>query len=96
MGIAYMLSRGQKREAQQAAQAAEEEAQQNAQPEERIEQAVQHYRLRHDPASKTFADELKKARQELCKTQDAVQEIMVMRQMDSPRQSYFLRRGAYG
>ncbi|QDT63137.1 DUF1553 domain-containing protein [Calycomorphotria hydatis] len=39
--------------------------------------------------------DLQSARKELCAQQDAAEEIMVMREMDSPRDTYLLHRGAY-
>jgi hypothetical protein len=59
------------------------------------ETARQHVRLRHQADYRSLNAELKKARQEFCQIEDSIQEIMVMREMDSPRQSYLLRRGAY-
>ena len=38
---------------------------------------------------------LRDARAKLCKLQDGLQEIMVMREMESPRQTFLLTRGAY-
>ncbi|MCA9076305.1 MAG: DUF1553 domain-containing protein [Planctomycetaceae bacterium] len=38
---------------------------------------------------------LQESRMELTKLQNSLQEIMVMREMDEPRQTYFLKRGAY-
>jgi hypothetical protein len=56
---------------------------------------IEHHQLRHDQLIERIKQELKAAREQLCKIEDAVQEIMVMREMDSPRQSYLLQRGGY-
>jgi len=39
--------------------------------------------------------ELQKLREERCKLRDGISEIMVMREMDEPHSTYFLKRGAY-
>ena len=49
--------------------------------------------VRHDAVVRDLSAELRKAREQLCKTEDAVKEIMVMREFD--RQSYLLKRGGY-
>lgn len=56
---------------------------------------VEHYLLRHDDTITKLTDELKAARIEKCKVQDALQEIMVMREDSRRRKSYLLNRGAY-
>ncbi|MGB7343582.1 MAG: DUF1553 domain-containing protein [Pirellulaceae bacterium] len=55
----------------------------------------QHVFLRHVPATKQWRDSLKEARKKLCDLQDATQEIMVMRELDQPKPSFVLSRGAY-
>ena len=56
---------------------------------------TRHYLLRHDTVIQTRLSELRKAREQLCRVQDALQEIMVMREQETPRQTFFLNRGAY-
>ncbi len=55
----------------------------------------EHYLRRHDPVIDQRRKDLRKAREQLCKLQDSLKEIMVMREMDTRRQTYFLNRGAY-
>jgi len=56
---------------------------------------VDHYLQRIDQQVQGHVDSLTKARQEKCKVQDSLQEIMVMREDATPRESFFLVRGAY-
>ncbi len=60
-----------------------------------LELLTQHYLLRHDTVVRDCLAKLKQSRQQLCGVEDAIQEIMVMREMQTPRQSYLLQRGAY-
>lgn len=56
---------------------------------------AEHHLLRHDATVKASLGELHQARKQLFELRDSLKEIMVMREMDSPRQSFLLRRGAY-
>ena len=54
-----------------------------------------YYLATADREQEAKRDSLKKLREEYYKLQDAQQEIMVMRELDKPRQTYLLERGAY-
>ncbi len=58
-------------------------------------QLIEHYLRRHDETVAAQREKLKQARLEKCKVQDAMQEIMVMRELPTRRPSYLLVRGAY-
>jgi hypothetical protein len=55
----------------------------------------QHMRVRHDAKAIDLRSQIKAARKNLCKVKDETQEIMVMRELDDPKQTYVLDRGAY-
>ncbi|MCO8125330.1 DUF1553 domain-containing protein [Stieleria sp. TO1_6] len=54
-----------------------------------------HLQRRHDSETLRRRKELGDARRKLCQTQDALQEIMVMRELSQPRMTHRLDRGAY-
>lgn len=54
-----------------------------------------HYLHRHDPRFQAAAEELKRLRTVRSEIVDPIREIMVMREMDQPRPTYLLERGAY-
>lgn len=54
-----------------------------------------HFLRRHDEPIQTELTNLLEARKAFCGLQDKVKEIMVMREMETPRQTYLLGRGAY-
>ncbi len=58
-------------------------------------QLIDHYLHRHDQQVAAQREQLKQARMEKCQTQDAIQEIMVMRELPNRRKSHLLVRGAY-
>ena len=58
-------------------------------------QLIDHYLHRHDEQVAAQREKLKQARLEKCQTQDAIQEIMVMRELPHRRTSHLLVRGAY-
>ena len=49
----------------------------------------------YDEGTKEIREKLKKARSELASFEDGLQEIMVMKELDSPKPAYVLNRGAY-
>ncbi|MEC7857003.1 MAG: DUF1553 domain-containing protein, partial [Verrucomicrobiota bacterium] len=49
----------------------------------------------YDEVTKEIREKLKKARSELASFEDGLQEIMVMKELDSPKPAYVLNRGAY-
>jgi hypothetical protein len=55
----------------------------------------QHYRQRHDVEIAEKLALVTRAREARCKSEDALDEIMVMRELPTKRQSYLLERGAY-
>ena len=55
----------------------------------------QHHAFRHNVVVLQKRAELYKAREAYCKAIDAQKEIMVMRELETPRQTYLLQRGAY-
>ncbi|MDH3719112.1 MAG: DUF1553 domain-containing protein, partial [Planctomycetota bacterium] len=58
-------------------------------------QLRQYYLVTLDPEYGKQLAALQAARQQRCKTDDGIQEIMVMRELPEPRPTYLLRRGAY-
>ncbi len=58
-------------------------------------QLIDHYLRRHDETVAAQREKLKQARLGKCKVQDAMQEIMVMRELPTRRPSHLLVRGAY-
>lgn len=56
---------------------------------------AEHDLVRGDETIQQLGEQLTAARSELCQVQDAVQEIMVMREEPQRRDSYLLIRGAY-
>lgn len=58
-------------------------------------QLLAHYFLRHDSGYQKDLQALAAARDELNQTQEAVKEVMVMEEMETPRQAYILLRGSY-
>jgi hypothetical protein len=59
------------------------------------ESVARHLAIRHDPNVNQARSQLAAARRQLCSVQDRVKEIMVMRETETPRQTYRLDRGAY-
>lgn len=59
------------------------------------EMLLDHYLSRIDELHAQRAAELQQARAALCELLDATAEIMVMRELDPPRTTHFLHRGAY-
>ena len=55
----------------------------------------QYYFAAIDPAAQAARDELKQRRLGQSQLVDGIQEIMVMRELNEPRPTYLLRRGAY-
>ncbi len=56
---------------------------------------VAHTLRRHDEVVRQTREELKQARSKKCKVEDALDEIMVMRELPTRRSSHVLIRGAY-
>ncbi len=56
---------------------------------------AEHYLLAHDESYRRYLDDLKVARREAMAATDAVNEIMVMRELDQPKTAYVLGRGEY-
>ncbi len=59
------------------------------------EQRLDHFQKRVDPVLIERTDALRGARQSVNEAEDAVAEIMVMRELDQPRPTYRLQRGLY-
>lgn len=59
------------------------------------QQLFEHYVATVDPAFAAHQQQLRQARQAAFSIADSLTEIMVMREMDPPRQTYLLDRGAY-
>ena len=55
----------------------------------------QHYWLNHAEQGRGYLERLRAAREALCQAQDAIPEIMVMREMPEPRPAFLLDRGLY-
>jgi hypothetical protein len=58
-------------------------------------QAIEYYLHNHDAEYKAALVALRAAREKRSRTIDGIQEIMVMRELEKPREAYLLKRGAY-
>ncbi|NND98474.1 MAG: DUF1549 domain-containing protein, partial [Pirellulaceae bacterium] len=60
-----------------------------------IELLRDHVALRHDSNVQESRQKLHDARQKVCAAEDKIQEIMVMRELEQPKPTHLLTRGAY-